>query len=64
MLAKGLKELSCVLMPAKGLKELSCKELEDVPLVELMYLVADVRMRVTVGDSGLCRCTCVTYFER
>ena len=21
-------------------------------------------MRVTVGDSGLCCCTCVTYFER
>ena len=20
--------------------------------------------RVTVGDSGLCCCTCVTYFER
>ena len=31
---------------------------EDVPLVECMYLV------VTVGDSGLCCCTCVTYLER
>ena len=36
---------------------------EDVPLVEFMYLVF-TRMRVTVGDSGLCCCTCVTYFER
>ena len=22
------------------------------------------QVRVTVGDSGLCCCTCVTYFER
>ena len=32
-------------------------------LVEFMYLHA-VQVRVTVGDWGLCCCTCVTYFER
>ena len=40
---------------------------EDVPLVEFMYLVAYLhacQVRVTVGDSGLCCCTCVTSFER
>ena len=35
---------------------------EDVPLVEFMYLACQVRD--TVGDSGLCRSTRVTYFER
>ena len=34
---------------------------EDVPLVEFMYLACQVR--VTVGESGLCCCTCVIYFE-
>ena len=33
----------------------------DVPLVEFMYFACQVR--VTVGDSGLCCCTCVTYFD-
>ena len=33
-----------------------------LPLVEFMYLACPVR--VTVGDSDLCCCTCVTYFER
>ena len=28
-----------------------------------LYLHA-CQVRVTVGDSGLCCCTCVTYFER
>ena len=38
---------------------------EDVPLVELcpLYLHSS-QVRVTVGDSGLCCCLCVTYFER
>ena len=40
---------------------------EAVPLVEFMYLVF-TRMSGdsyrTAGDSGLCRCVCVTYFER
>ena len=35
---------------------------EDVPLVEFMYLPCQVRD--TVGDSGLCCYTSVTYFER
>ena len=38
----------------------------NVPVVEFMYLVL-TRMpdktRVTVGDSGLCCCVCVTFFE-
>ena len=38
---------------------------EDVPLVEFMYLVKlylhACEVRVTVGDSGLCCCTCVCY---
>ena len=36
----------------------------DVPLVELctLYLLA-CQVRVTVGDSGLCCCVCVTSFE-
>ena len=39
--------------------------LEDVPLVEFMYLVfTRVPMRVIVGDSALCCCVCVTCFER
>ena len=29
----------------------------------MLYLHA-YQVRVTTGDSGLCRCTCVTYFER
>ena len=38
---------------------------EAVPLVQLsaLYLHA-CQVMVTVGDSGLCCCTCVTYFER
>ena len=38
---------------------------EDVSLVELctLYLHA-CQVRVTVGDSGLCCCSCVTCFER
>ena len=41
------------------------KREEDVPLVEFMYFVFT---RVPgesyrAGDSGLCCCTCVTYFE-
>ena len=36
---------------------------EDVPLVEFMYLVF-TSMPGAVDDSGLCCCTCVTYFER
>ena len=36
---------------------------EDVPLVEFMYLVPGeslhaCQVRVTAGDSGLCRCVC------
>ena len=43
-------------------------EIQDVPQMEFMSLVFTVfftRMpvTVTVGDSGLCCCTCVTYFE-
>ena len=39
--------------------------LKDVPLVEFMCLVfTRMPVRVTVGDSGLCCCTCVAYFER
>ena len=40
---------------------------EDVPLVEFMYLVGlftRVQVRLTVGDSGLCCCVCVTSFKR
>ena len=38
---------------------------EDVPLVELCTLCLHAcQVRVTVGDSGLCCCICVTYFER
>ena len=29
----------------------------------MLYLHA-YQVRVTTGDSGLCHCTCVTYFER
>ena len=39
----------------------------DVPLVEVMYLVFYLhacQVRVTVGDTGICCCACVTYFER
>ena len=43
-------------------KEVSRQVFEGVPLVEFMYLARQVRD--TVGDSGLCCCTCVTYFER
>ena len=32
-------------------------------LCTLLYLHA-CQVRVTVGDSGLCCCTCVTYFQR
>ena len=39
-----------------------CEDVEDVPLLEFMYLACQVR--VTVGDSGLCCCTRVTSFER
>ena len=46
----------------QGLHECSS---EDVPLVELCTLYLHVRqVRVTVGDSGLCCCTCVMYLER
>ena len=31
--------------------------------VYLVYLLA-CQVRVTVGDSGVCRCVCVTSFER
>ena len=35
------------------------------PLVEFITLYLHAcQVRVTVGDSGLCCCTCVTYFER
>ena len=46
------------------LVKLKVKHFEDVPLVELctLYLHA-CQVRVTVGDSGLCCCTCVTHFE-
>ena len=38
---------------------------EDVPLVEFMYLVfTRMPCESYVGDSGLCCCTCATYFER
>ena len=38
----------------------------DVPLVEFMYLVYlhACQVRLTMGNVGLCYCTCVTYFER
>ena len=38
----------------------------DVPVVEFTYTLYlhACHVRVTVGDSGLCCCTCVTYFER
>ena len=37
-----------------------------LPPVEFMYLVFTriCQVRVTVGDSGLCCCACVTSFER
>ena len=39
--------------------------LQDVPLVEFLYLVfTHIQLRVTVGDSGLCCCVRVTSFER
>ena len=52
-----------------GLNVLRCRAhklgFEDVPLVEFMYLVfTRVPVRVTVGDSSLCCCICVTYFQR
>ena len=37
----------------------------DVPLVEFMYFYLHAcQVRVTAGDSGLCCCTRVTYFDR
>ena len=33
---------------------------EDVSLVEFKYLAC--QMRVTLGDSGVCCCVCVTFF--
>ena len=37
----------------------------DVPLVEFIYLVfTRMPCESYVDDSGLCSCTCVTYFER
>ena len=47
-----------------GLKSVRSLDLEDVPLVEFVYLVfTHMPVRVTVGDPGLCCCTCVTYVE-
>ena len=40
---------------------------EDVPLVEFMSLaglLTRVKVRITVGDSGLCCCVSVTSFKR
>ena len=46
------------------------KYLQNVPQMEFMSLVftgccffTHMPVRVTVGDLGLCCCTCVTYFE-
>ena len=37
----------------------------DVPLSEFMYLVSTTcQVRVTINDTGLCYCVCVTSFER
>ena len=38
---------------------------EDLPLVEFIYslYLHACHVRVTVGDSGLCCCTCVTYLQ-
>ena len=43
-----------------------CFLLEDVALVEFMFLVFlhACQMRVTVGDSGLCCCICMTSSDR
>ena len=48
-----------------GLSREILTAVEDVLLVELMHLVfTRMPVRVTVGDSGLCCCTCDTYFVR
>ena len=37
---------------------------EDVPLVEFMYLyLLSCQVRVTVGDSSLCCCACMTSHD-
>ena len=46
-------------------QQLGFGTIEDVPLVEFMYIyLYACQVRVTVGDSGLCCCVCVTSFER
>ena len=41
------------------------QKLHPTPLVSLCTLYLHTcQVKVTVGDSGLCCCTCVTYFER
>ena len=32
--------------------------------VHYYYYLHACQVRVTISDSGLCCCTCVTYFER
>ena len=34
----------------------------DVPLMEFMYLLA-CRVRVAAGNSGICYCVCLMFFE-
>ena len=46
-----------------GISGLINPQLEDVYLVEFMYLVYACQVRFTIGDSELCCCTCVTYFK-
>ena len=44
----------------------SLNSAEDVPLVGFMYRVLILQacqVRVTLGDSDLCCCTCVMHFE-
>ena len=54
-----------LILKTSNFDKFSCDPfLEDVPLVQFMYLVfTSCQMRVTVGDSGLCCCACVTTFE-
>ena len=52
----------CPHLSKEGKRKKKKKE-EDVPLVEFMYFVLR-QVRVSVGDSGMCCCTCTTYIER
>ena len=59
--AEATLSLSAVVEPLHFYINFICILFEDIPAVELMYIF--FYTRVTVGDSDLCCCTCVMYFE-